>query len=110
MALHHPATPGWAGLLRDWMRLLLGVRILHIATITAVLQQPVLASLVQQSLLLLGSDVEGYCRSQLLTDPLTQRRMARLESWLSTLLAGPLGLPLAGLSHVGTNGGELVGG
>lgn len=59
MALHHPATPGWAGLLHDWMRLLLGMRILHIATITAVLQQPVLASLVQQSLLLLGSDVGG---------------------------------------------------
>ena len=106
MALHQPATPGWAGLLRDWMRLLLGVRILHIATMGTVLQQPVLVTAAQQAVVLLGSDVGGYCRSPLLSDLLMQRRMARLESWLSTLLAGPVGVPLAGMSQGLASTGE----
>ncbi|PRW59886.1 hypothetical protein C2E21_2006 [Chlorella sorokiniana] len=106
IVLHYAATPGWAGMLRDWMRMLLGVRILHIATVAAALQQPVLATTVQQAILLLGSDVGGYCRSPLLSDPLTQRRLACLEGWLSTLLTGPLGLPLVGLSQESATAGS----
>ncbi|PRW59882.1 hypothetical protein C2E21_2002 [Chlorella sorokiniana] len=105
-ALHHAATPGWAGMLRDFMRLLLGTRILHVATVAVALQQPVLATTLQQALLLLASDVSGYCGSQLLSDPLTHRRLARLEGWLSTLLAGPLGLPLAGLPQAAATSGS----
>ncbi len=105
-ALHHAATPGFWGLLRDGMRLVLGTRILHIATVAVVLQLPVLATVAQQILVLFGSDNGGYCRSPLLSDPLTQRRMVHLASWLSTLLPGPLGLSLAGLAHGRGGAGE----
>ena len=104
--LHHAATPGIRGLLHDLGRLLLGTRVLHVATVGAVLQQPVLATAAQQAILLLGSDVSGYCHAPLLSDSLTQQRLARLAGWLSALLPGPLGLPLARLAGMYDTAGE----
>ena len=106
-ALHHAATPGIRGLLHDLGRLLLGTRILHVATVGAALQQPVLATTAQQAIVLLWSDVSGYCRAPLLSDSLTQQRLARLAGWLSSLLPG---LPLASLAEAQTTASKLAGG
>lgn len=74
-----PATPGWAGAALDFLRVSFGTRILGMSLLSVVLQLPPLAVLLQQSMdVALAADGLMYCRSLLLSSPLTQHRISNL--------------------------------
>lgn len=107
--LSRPATRGTLGALQDWLRLATGTRLLPMAVIGAVLQQPPLAVMVQQALLiLLTSDNAGYCTSQLLSEPLMQHRLAALSHVLDawTPIVAPSQATLSSRTWAGLSGAQ----
>ncbi|PRW58801.1 TIME FOR COFFEE isoform B [Chlorella sorokiniana] len=78
--LHHAATPGLGGMLKDYLRVALGTRVLLQTVAAIILQQPPLAVLLQQCIIsAMVSNTSGYCACPLLDNPLAAQRLA----WLS---------------------------
>lgn len=89
-----PATPGFLGAVVDWYRTMAGMRLLVVSVLGCSLHLPPLATAVQQALILpfVGTACD-YCSAPLLTDPLTQHRLAALWGLLhagTASLASPL--------------------
>ncbi|PSC70412.1 Kelch motif containing isoform B [Micractinium conductrix] len=81
--LARPTTPGAAGAAKDWLRMLTGTRLLQMSLIGSLLLQPPLAVAAQQAALMyLTSDNAAFCGTRLLQDPLSQRRLAALWSFM----------------------------
>ncbi|KAL4442404.1 hypothetical protein ABPG77_004988 [Micractinium sp. CCAP 211/92] len=97
--LGRPATPGLLGAGGDYLRVGMGTRVLQLPLTGLLLQQPPLALLLEhavQSALLSSNAL--YCRSVLLQDPLSRRRMAWAWAALDWL---PQLMPLSSLRGSG---------
>ena len=77
-----------------------GARLVAPTVMGVLLYQGPLATALQQALMLvIFFTTCTDCQQPLVTDPLTVRRLARLDALLRLALPGPLGVPLEGLIH-----------
>ncbi|KAL4458899.1 hypothetical protein ABPG75_013764 [Micractinium tetrahymenae] len=82
LVLERAARPGVAGLVYDAVRVLAGTRQLGLAVGGVIFTLPPVLTLLHQSALLGLTTSSAACSSQLLADPLTQRRAASFATTL----------------------------
>ncbi|PSC71686.1 KRAB-A domain-containing 2-like [Micractinium conductrix] len=94
LMMAQPPSPGLLGAAGDFLRLLLGTRLLSTCAITLLFRLPLpLAAATHTAVVLLARNNAAYCEAQLLAAPLAQERIAALVAALdvSTLAVLPQG-------------------